>query len=316
VALEMADGSPIWDELVNYTPFLTDEQNGQKEALCRLEVVEALPGGKTTFLYADKQDEDMPRVEVYKTLPDLSQTPPDLPLKGRSQDAQNTKQGEDAQSTVESEGMMFAVSVMRETEIVMRLWCSADYRQAKMEILDQTMGRFCIDNGLMLLFAFASADKQTLMMHASVTVKDDKGYIFLGHSGTGKSTHSRLWQERYADAWLLNDDNPVVRIVGEEIRVYGTPWSGKTPCYKNTYAPVAAIVQLQQGPENKIRQQDEIEAFASVYSSTSGLKIDRQMADQLYETIAQIAEKAACYHLECLPNKEAAEVCYGKVGCR
>ena len=68
-----------------------------------------------------------------------------------------------------------------------------------------------IENALMLAFAFAGAHHGVLLMHASVPMIGNKGYIFQGKSGTGKSTHSRLWLSTYWEAHLLNDDNPAVR---------------------------------------------------------------------------------------------------------
>ena len=38
-----------------------------------------------------------------------------------------------------------------------------------------------------------------------------KRFLFLGESGTGKSTHTRLWRENIAGSKLLNDDSPIVR---------------------------------------------------------------------------------------------------------
>ena len=63
----------------------------------------------------------------------------------------------------------------------------------------------------------------------------------MGKSGTGKSTHSRLWLENVPGATLLNDDNPIVRLTLVGAIVYGSPWSGKTPCYKNESAPLAGV---------------------------------------------------------------------------
>ena len=72
--------------------------------------------------------------------------------------------------------------------------------------------RFSIGTVLMLMFAFSTAQKNTLLMHSSVTVKDGKAYLFLGKSGTGKSTHSQLWINNIEGCELLNDDNPVLRV--------------------------------------------------------------------------------------------------------
>lgn len=168
----------------------------------------------------------------------------------------------------------------------------------------------------MLLFAFATAQKNTLEMHASVTVKDEMAYLFLGQSGTGKSTHSRLWQEVFTDAWLLNDDNPVVRLEEDGLYCYGTPWSGKTPCYKNKRQKVGAFVQLQQAPQNEIERMTLPTAYASIYSSSSGLKVSRPMADGLYNTLSALLMQVSCYYLRCLPNREAAELCYATISAK
>ena len=88
---------------------------------------------------------------------------------------------------------------------------------------------FGLGNALMITYAFSAAYHRTLLMHASVTMADGKGYLFLGKSGTGKSTHSGLWLRHIPNTELLNDDNPAVRIDDEgRALVYGTPWSGKT----------------------------------------------------------------------------------------
>jgi hypothetical protein len=138
--------------------------------------------------------------------------------------------------------------------------------------------------------------------------------MFLGKSGTGKSTHSRQWLEIFPDAELLNDDNPVVRAEEDgTIRVYGSPWSGKTPCYRNFDAPVGAIVRIRQSPDNRATRQNIVEAYASVYSSCSGLKSERDIADGLHATLEKVVMGVPCFVLDCRPDHEAAEVCYKAV---
>ena len=173
---------------------------------------------------------------------------------------------------------------------------------------------FSINTVMMLMFAFATARKNTLLMHSSVTMKDGKGYLFLGKSGTGKSTHSQLWINNIEGCSLLNDDNPVIRVSESgEVRVYGSPWSGKTPCYRNLDVPVGAIVTLQQAKTNKIRRQSLPEAYASVYVSFSGYRFIKEMADGLHITNAMVVSKVPCYLLDCLPDADAAFLCYQTV---
>ena len=152
------------------------------------------------------------------------------------------------------------------------------------------------------------------MMHSSVTVKDGKGYLFLGRSGTGKSTHSQLWINNIDGCELLNDDNPVLRFEENgETRVYGSPWSGKTPCYRNLDYPVGAIVDLHQAKENKIRRLTNVEAYAMMCVSSSGIRFVKQLADGIHYTREKIVCSVPCYSLDCLPNAEAAFLCYKTV---
>lgn len=167
-----------------------------------------------------------------------------------------------------------------------------------------------IGNAMMLMFAYNTAASDTLMIHASVSVKDGRGYVFLGKSGTGKSTHSRLWMENIPDVWLLNDDNPVIRVVDGVATVFGSPWSGKTPCYKNASVPIQAIVRLEQAPENAIRKLNVLEAYAALMPSCSSMKWDRNWADAEHSTLEKVIGSVKCWHLRCLPDAEAALLSY------
>ena len=152
------------------------------------------------------------------------------------------------------------------------------------------------------------------MMHSSVVVKDGKGYLFLGKSGTGKSTHSQLWLNNLEGCELLNDDNPVLRLEENgETRVYGTPWSGKTPCYRNLNYPVGAIVDLHQAKENKIQRLSIVKAYASMYTSSSGIRFLKELADGIHATTEKIVCSVPFYSLDCLPNAEAAFLCHKTV---
>ena len=75
------------------------------------------------------------------------------------------------------------------------------------------LAEFAVNNAMMLLYTFCTTPSDTLMVHASVIASEGKGYMFLGRSGTGKSTHSSLWLKYIEGTELLNDDNPVVRVV-------------------------------------------------------------------------------------------------------
>lgn len=168
---------------------------------------------------------------------------------------------------------------------------------------------FAISNALMLLYAFNSNLHDTLLVHASVVGYEGGGYMYLGKSGTGKSTHSRLWLENVEGSFLLNDDNPVIRVNGDQVMVYGTPWSGKTPCYRNEYLPLKAVVRLSQAPADRIERLMPLQAYASLLPACSCMRWDRGSNDRLHATVEKVIGKVGCWHLECLPDPEAALIC-------
>ena len=190
------------------------------------------------------------------------------------------------------------------------LVCSADYREGKLiTSAPQSNTKFALDNALMVLYALATAEDDTALFHAAVVSHRGKGYMFLGPSGTGKSTHARLWLKHIEGTALVNDDNPVVRLEGEKAVVYGSPWSGKTPCYRNVSYPLGGIVMLSQAPYNQIQQQSGIQAYASLVQSISGKRWDARIADGLHHTENTLAMHVPIWHLACLPDEAAAQLC-------
>lgn len=170
--------------------------------------------------------------------------------------------------------------------------------------------RFGLGNALMVAFAFAGAHHGIILMHASVVVFRGRAYFFQGRSGTGKSTHARLWLKHFPDSDLLNDDNPAVRLTDEgHVTAYGTPWSGKTPCYRNLSLPAGGFVRLEQWPDNAIRRLPTLESFASILSSCSTMVWDKPSYDAITHTVSAIASRVPAWHLKCLPDEAAAQLC-------
>ncbi len=294
-AVEVSDHM-LLTHLSNYEPFRVEIDNCDDEIfvlrILRSELLNEQQLSDYSHIFTDNSEEDMPRVELY-------------------QDVNNQF------------GRLIRVSQIANSPICCELKCDDLFTRGMLHIAPNYRDiRFCIDNALMLMFAFRTAPLMTLEMHAAVVVKggdeamkregdEARGYLFLGHSGTGKSTHARQWLQAFPDAWLLNDDNPILRVMDDgEVRVYGSPWSGKTPCYKNAHARVGGIITLSQAPYNELQPLTLPQAYAYMLSSASGLKMERQMADQLYNSIKHVITHVACCHLNCLPNTDAAEVCY------
>ena len=178
---------------------------------------------------------------------------------------------------------------------------------------NKNMRTFGLNNALMLIFAFAGAHKQTLLIHASLVRNNGYGYAFIAKSGTGKSTQVSMWLRYIPGSDLMNDDNPIVRIIDGETWIYGSPWSGKTPCYRNVKGRLGAITRIDRATTNSVEKPNPIAAFASLLPSCSSMKWDSDIYNGVCDTITKIVEAGRIFTLHCLPNQEAAEVCYQTV---
>lgn len=173
----------------------------------------------------------------------------------------------------------------------------------------QNMRSFGLNNALMLVFAFNSCKRQTLMIHASLVRHKGYGYAFIAKSGTGKSTQVSMWLRHIPGCDLMNDDNPIVRLIDGEAFIYGSPWSGKTPCYRNVKAPLGAVTRIDRAPNNSVERQRPVEAFASFLPACSSMKWDKDIFNDICSNVTKVIETTPMYVLHCRPDREAAEVC-------
>lgn len=213
-----------------------------------------------------------------------------------------------------ADGYKFVISTPGGTPAV-AMTANADFSHCQMSLYGtQSDRRFGLGNAMMIAYAFAVAYHGILLMHSSVTMQGGKGYLFLGKSGTGKSTHSGLWLKYVDGSDLLNDDNPAVKLKADgTAEVYGTPWSGKTPCYRNLHVPCGAFVRLEQYPENIIRRESLLEAFASILSSCSLMIWDKPSYERLVRTVEGVVKAVPVYYLRCRADEEAARLSHATI---
>lgn len=168
--------------------------------------------------------------------------------------------------------------------------------------------------GIWMMFGIVIAPLGGIPIHSSVAVKDGGAVLCLGESGTGKSTHTRLWRENIEGAKLLNDDSPIIRIVDGKCIAYGSPWSGKTHCYINKSVPVCALIRLSQAPHNKIYRLPALSAIGAILPSCPpAFAYDNKLQDGICNTVSDIISCTPVYHLECLPNADAARLSYSTI---
>lgn len=153
-------------------------------------------------------------------------------------------------------------------------------------------------------------DENILLFHGSAIAVDGIGYLFTAKSGTGKSTHTRLWREAFGPrAVMINDDKPLLKIDEHGVTVYGTPWDGKHRLSSNISAPLKAVCILERGEQNCIRPISIREAWPMLLQQSNRphapdkLKKTIQLADAL-------AHRVLLYKLRCNMSPDAVNTAW------
>lgn len=164
---------------------------------------------------------------------------------------------------------------------------------------------------LWLGFGLMAIRHNVVPIHSSAIICNGNAYLFLGESGTGKSTHTRLWRENIHGAELLNDDSPMVSVEDGVVWAYGSPWSGKTHCYRQERYPLKGFVRISQAPYNRITRLSLLQSYGAVHpSAPPEFAYDDRLYDWIGETLSLVLERVPVFHLSCLPDKEAAELSF------
>ncbi len=150
----------------------------------------------------------------------------------------------------------------------------------------------------------------TLLFHGSVVAVDGAAYLFTAKSGTGKSTHTRLWREVFGDrAVMVNDDKPFLRITPEGVLACGSPWNGKHRLGANVDVPLRAICVLTRGEVNEIQPLSAGDAL-SMLMQQSNRPLQPRLMPKYLELIDALTKQVAFYQLACNMDPQAARVAY------
>lgn len=215
----------------------------------------------------------------------------------------------------DNKSYMLSVSRVDEDKLSHRMFASPDFSHLVGCLrLGRSDWGLALDSMLRFAFSQAILPYRALSVHASAVYAKGFVYLFMGKSGTGKSTHARLWLDTVDGAQLLNDDNPILRIAdGGSVLAFGSPWSGKTPCYKNKKGKLRAAVRLYQANTNKYMMLSGVDAFAELLPSCISLSSEPLFYEKLCDTLQLFVEAGIVVgRLQCLPQKEAAELCYNE----
>ena len=165
----------------------------------------------------------------------------------------------------------------------------------------------------------------TFLFHGSCIAVDGEGYLFTAPSGTGKSTHTRLWRELFGErAVMVNDDKPLLKVVGggecssaeqpvesttPTVYVYGTPWDGKHRLSTNICVPLKGLCVLERGEANSIERVSKQEVYAQLLQQVYRPS-EPEMLVKTMQLVDALCEAVPLYRLCCNMDLEAARIAY------
>lgn len=149
----------------------------------------------------------------------------------------------------------------------------------------------------------------SITVHSSSFSIDGRGVIVSAPSGTGKSTHTRLWKERYNErVMLINDDRPLIRFLNGAPMLCGTPWSGSTDIYMDTKVPLSSIIMLERATENSIERLDTCSALQMLIPRCFLPYFDENLMNIAMKVVGKLVDAVPVYLLRCRPDYEAVEL--------
>ena len=153
-------------------------------------------------------------------------------------------------------------------------------------------------------------DHDILLFHGSVLALNGKAYLFTAKSGTGKSTHARLWRETFGgQVVMVNDDKPFLRIEDGRAIACGSPWNGKHGLGTNIQVPLRAICILERGEENSIEQIAPAEAVFMLLQQSNRPRLGTKMPRYM-ELLDRLSKAVRFYRMRCNMDREAAKMAY------
>ena len=149
---------------------------------------------------------------------------------------------------------------------------------------------------------------QMLTFHGVLMEHNGCGIIISAPSGTGKTTHARMWRDS-RNALIINGDRATCQNINGVWTGFGLPWSGTSGEQINRSVPITAIVVLEQGETNQARQiTSPLEAFMMLLPHVQYPSWDKEMTSKAMDLLEDFLKEIPVIRLSCLPDLEAVDV--------
>lgn len=154
------------------------------------------------------------------------------------------------------------------------------------------------------------------LLHSACFDVNGTGVAFAAHSGTGKTTHMRLWQQLLGDRLtIINGDKPIVRFFDDEPETpyaYGTPWNGKERLGCNMRTHLKHICFIERAEQNSCEPMEKDDAVNLIFDQVYMPKNPAAMVQTL-QLIDRLLSCCRLWKIKCNMEPQAAEVSFGAI---
>ena len=164
-----------------------------------------------------------------------------------------------------------------------------------------------IFHSIRLIFLYHASFKGMFAVHSASLLYKDKAWLFSGQSGTGKSTHTGLWNKNFGTP-IINGDVNLVSVSDDTPMIHGTPWCGTSGIFDNKSYPLGGITLLKQSPENKVNTLSLPDKQLLVNQRIISPSWTEKMFDRNWEYTCRAVSDIFVAQLECRPDDDAAHV--------
>ena len=156
------------------------------------------------------------------------------------------------------------------------------------------------------------SEKDGCLLHGVLMEMDGRGILVCAHSGVGKSTHARMWQQAFgADkCQIVNGDKPLIRKIDGQIYGYGTPWCGKEGIYQNRKVKITDILMIQRGETNQATPLAKEDALGLLMHQLYVPEHSIAARMGVLDLASDLLSSTRIYQVTCTPTEEAAKVAF------
>ncbi len=148
-----------------------------------------------------------------------------------------------------------------------------------------------------------------MLLHGSILEYEGAGYAFLGRSGTGKSTHTKLWLQNFPTARIINGDKPILEYRDGKFIAYGTPWMGKERWGVKASSTLKGLCFLEQAKENVIAKLSAAQAATRLFTQIL-LPEEEENASATLELADKLVMNVPAFLLKCDISQEAVKTSF------